>query len=58
MIRTNQESQYLQQKHLAQISDLEKEQFFNQERIKESHLQIDASKIECTDLDAHKYSMR
>ena len=51
MIRFNQENTYYIQKTLQQISDLEKEQYYNQERIKEGSNNIDLSKVENVQLD-------
>lgn len=41
MIRTNQESTYQIQRDMSDVSDLEKEQYFNQERIRDTHLAIE-----------------
>jgi hypothetical protein len=58
MIRQNQESTYILQKKVQQSSDLEKEQFFNQERIKETMINIESTRNECADLDTVKYEIR
>ena len=46
------------EKLIRSYSELEKEQFHNKNRIMDSHAQIDQLRIECTDLDSAKYSMR
>lgn len=43
MIRNNQENHYAIQRHIGDIGDLEKEQYFNQERIRDTHLNIEQS---------------
>lgn len=58
MIRQNQEIQYVLQKNMAHVSELEKEQHFNQERIKDTAHGIEFSRTECSDLDTHKYTIR
>ena len=41
MIRQNQETTYVLQKTLTEIADLEKEQYFNEERLRDTALNID-----------------
>ncbi len=41
LMRQNQEIQFTLQRQAATIEDLEKEQYFNQERIRDTHLNID-----------------
>jgi 5,10-methylene-tetrahydrofolate dehydrogenase/methenyl tetrahydrofolate cyclohydrolase len=46
------------QKHQINISDLEKEQYFNQERIKEAHINIDMCIVDISNTDSLKYTIR
>lgn len=43
---------------MAHVSELEKEQHFNQERIKDTAHGIEFSRTEYSDLDTHKYTIR
>lgn len=58
MIRQNQETTYMIQKDISTIEDLEKEQYFNLERIKDAAIKIDTTKIFLQDLEASKYNIR
>ena len=58
MIRQNQETSYILQKTLADLGDLEKEQYFNQERLKDSALNIDQVAVECQHDDQDKQALR
>ena len=58
MIRQNQETTYMIQKDISTIEDLEKEQYFNLERIKDAAINIDTTKIFLQDLEASKYNIR
>lgn len=58
MIRQNQETTYMIQKDISTIEDLEKEQYFNLERIKDAAINIDTTKIFLHDLEASKYNIR
>ena len=49
MARGNQEIQQMMQRQAAAIEDLEKEQYFNQERIRDAHINID----QCGIMNSH-----